>query len=142
MNGNTEMLNFIFQNAEMGVNTIRQILGMVEDMNLRKQLESQYNEYNEILSAAKKALNENGQDEKGIGKLDKIKTYLMINFQTLTDKSTSHIAEMLLIGSNMGIINAIKNLKKYANAEPDIIELMKRLLKTEENNVQQLKQFL
>jgi hypothetical protein len=142
MNGNTEMLNFIFQNAEMGVNTIRQILGMVEDMNLRKQLESQYNEYNEILSAAKKALNENGQDEKGIGKLDKIKTYLMINFQTLTDKSTSHIAEMLLIGSNMGIINAIKNLKKYANAEPDIIDLMKRLLKTEENNVQQLKQFL
>jgi hypothetical protein len=31
----------------------------------------------------------------------------------MTDKTPFHIAEMLIIGSNMGIINAIKNLKKY-----------------------------
>ena len=66
----------------------------------------------------------------------------MINLQTLTDKSASHIAEMLIIGSNMGIINAVKNLKKYKNAEPSIIDLMNRLLKFEEDNVQQLKEFL
>ena len=33
--------------------------------------------------------------------LKKIRTYLMINMQTLTDKSTSHIAEMMMIGSTM-----------------------------------------
>jgi hypothetical protein len=49
---------------------------------------------------------------------------------------------MLIIGSNMGIINAVKKLKKYKDAEPDIINLMERLLKFEENNVQQLKAFL
>jgi len=42
----------------------------------------------------------------------------------------------------MGIINAIKNLKKYNKAEPGIKNLMERLLKFEENNVQQLKEFL
>ena len=31
-------------------------------------------------------LNENGYDEKGIGSFEKIRTYLMINLQTLTDK--------------------------------------------------------
>jgi len=142
MNGNAELLNFVYQNSQMRVETIKQLIGIVEDNDFKNHLESQFNEYKEIHIAAKKALNENGYDEKGISALDKIKTYLMINIQTLADKSPSHIAEMLIIGSNMGIINAIKNLKKYKNAEPNIKNLMERLLKFEENNVQQLKEFL
>lgn len=142
MNGNTEMLNFIFQNSQMGVDTIKQLLGIVKDENFKKYLESQFKEYKEIHCAAQKALNENGHDEKGISTFDKIKTYLMINMQTMTDKTPSHISEMLIIGSNMGIIDAIKNLKKYNDAEPSIVKLMEKLLKFEEDNVQQLKQFL
>lgn len=142
MNKNAELLNFIYQNSQMGVDTINQLIDIVEDENFKKQLESQLNEYKEIHSAAKKSLNENGYDEKGIGTLEKIRTYLMINMQTLTDKTPSHISEMLIIGSNMGIINAVKNLKKYKDAESDILSLMKKLLKFEEDNVQQLKEFL
>jgi len=58
------------------------------------------------------------------------------------DKSTSHIAEMLIIGSTMGVIDAIKNIRKYQSAEPNIISLMERLLRFEENNIEQLKTFL
>lgn len=142
MNGNAELLNFIYQNSQMGVDTIKQLIEIVEDKEFIKHLKSQFDEYNEIHCAAQKALNENGYDEKGISALDKIKTYLMINIQTLTDKTPSHISEMLIIGSNMGVINAVKNIKKYMNAEPGIISLMERLLKFEENNIQQLKEFL
>lgn len=142
MNGNAELLNFIYQNSLMGVDTIEQLIGIVKDENFKKHLESQFKEYKEIHSAAQKALNENGYDEKGIGALDKIKTYIMINLQTLTDKTPSHISEMLIIGSNMGVINAVKNLKKYQHAESGIVNLMERLLKFEENNIQQLKEFL
>ena len=82
--------------------------------------------------------------EEGIEarKLDKIKAYLMINMQTLTDKTPSHIAEMLIIGSNMGIIDAVKNLKRYKNAEPGIIKLMERLLRSEENKCPAAEEFL
>ncbi len=142
MNGNTELLNFIYQNSQMGVDTINQLIDIIEDEELKKQLKSQFNEYKEIHNAAQNALNKNGCDEKGISTLDKIKTYIMINMQTLTDKTSSHISEMLIIGSNMGVINAVKNLKKYQNAEPDIVGIMERLLKFEENNIQQLKEFL
>lgn len=142
MNGNAELLNFVYQNSQMGVHTLEQLIRIVEDDDFKKHLESQYHEYQEIHKAAQKALNENGYDEKGISKPDKIKAYLMINMQTLTDKTPSHIAEMLIIGSNMGIIDAVKNLKRYKNAEPGIIKLMERLLRFEENNVQQLKKFL
>jgi hypothetical protein len=142
MNGNAELLNFIYQNSQMGVHTIEQLIGIAEDDNFKNHLESQYNEYKEIHRTAQDALNEAGYDEKGIGTLNKIKTYLMINMQTITDKTPSHISEMLIIGSNMGILNAVKNLKKYNDAEPNILSLMNRLLKFEENNVQRLKHFL
>ena len=142
MNGNAELLNFIYQNSQMGVNTLSQLMDIAEDEEFRKHLQQQYEEYKDIHEKAKQALNENGYDEKGISALDKIKTYIMVNIQTLTDKSSSHIADMLMVGSNMGIINAIKNLKKYSDAEQSIKSLMERLLKLEENNVQQLKNFL
>lgn len=142
MNGNAELLNFVYQNSQMGVDTIKQLIGITEDEEFKRHLESQFNEYKEIHSTAKSMLNNNGYDEKGISAFDKIKTYLMINMQTLKDKTPSHISEMLIIGSNMGVVNAVKNLKKYKEAENDIKNLMEKLLKFEENNIQQLKAFL
>ena len=142
MNGNAEMLNFIYQNSQMGVETIEHLASITENANFKKHLQSQYREYKEIHHAAREMLNKNGYDEKGISAFEKIRTYLMINLQTITDKSASHIAEMLIIGSNMGVINAIKIIKKYQNAEPDILGLMKKLQKFEENNIKELKAFL
>lgn len=144
MNENVELLNFIYQNSQMGVITIKQLIGYVEEKEkeFKKHLESQLDEYQQINLSAKSLLQENGYDEKGIGMMEKVRTYLMINIQTLTDKSPSHLAQMLIIGSNMGIINAIKNIRKYKNANMYIVGLMERLLRFEENNVQELKKFL
>lgn len=142
MNKNAELLNFIYQNSQMGVDTINQLMDITEDSEFSKSIEKQLKEYRTIHETAKSLLNNNGYDEKGISTLDKIKTYLMINMQTLTDKSSSHIAEMLIIGSNMGVIDSIKNIRKYQFAEKDILGLMEKLLKIEEDNIKNLKEFL
>lgn len=42
----------------------------------------------------------------------------------------------------MGVIDAIKNIKKYKNAEESILKLMNDIKKFEENNMEQLKAFL
>ncbi|MBU5483250.1 hypothetical protein KQI86_02850 [Clostridium sp. MSJ-11] len=142
MNGNAELLNFIYQNSQMGVNTIQQLIKIVEDKKFKDHLHEQLKGYEEIHQSAKEILNKNGYDEKGIGAFNKIKTYLMINLQTLNDKTSSHVSEMMILGSNMGIIDAIKNVRKYKEAEDDIVSLMKGLQKFEEENVEKLKVFL
>lgn len=142
MNGNVELLNFVYQNSQMGVETIKQLIGIVEDKDFKQHLDSQYREYEKFHSSAREMLNEKGFVEKGIGAPNKIMTYLMINMQTLTDKTSSHISEMLITGSTMGVIDAIKKLKEYKGAEPKIRSLMDKLLKMEEDNIQQLKRFL
>lgn len=142
MNQNAELLNFIYQNSQMGIEALQKLVSITKDSEFNKCLQSQLNEYKLINSNAVKKLNENGYDEKGIGTLTKIQSYIMLNIQTMMDKSSSHIAEMLITGSTMGTIDAIKNIKKYKDAEPSILELMNDLKKFEENNIEQLKAFL
>lgn len=142
MNGNAELLNFVYQNAQMGVNTMKQILDRLEDGSFKEQLRKQLTAYEDFQQEARKMLNENGFDEKGIGAFDRLKTYLMINMQTMMDAGEDHIAKMLITGSNMGIVEATQNIKRYENAEKDIIKLMERLLHMEEKNVEELKKYL
>lgn len=143
MNGNAEMLNYVYQNSQMGIESLKQILKIVENERFGKSLEKQLEEYQSINTKAGKMLNENGCDEKGINGMEKITSYLMINMKTLTDKSSSHIADMLIKGSNMGIVDATKKLHKYEDkAEKDIIALMKELQKMEGHNLEELKKYL
>ncbi len=143
MNANVELLNFIYQNSEMGVDTLNQLLNIVEDETFRNELKSELEEYQEIQEKARTLVESNDNHKKGISLLDKIETYITINIKTLKDKSNTHIAEMLIIGSTMGVCNAIKNIRKYnKDAEEDILRLMERLLDTEENNIKELKKYL
>ena len=143
MSADAEMLNFIYQNSQMGVETLNQLIPMIDNEAFKKRIEAQLKEYEQIHEEAKKLLNRHGYDEKGIGALEKIMAYLMIDMKTLMGKSSSHIAEMLIQGSNMGIIDAVKRINQYEKeAEKEVTALMKRLLKFEENNVERLKEAL
>lgn len=143
MSADAEMLNFIYQNSQMGVETLNQLIPMIDNEAFKKRIEAQLKEYEQIHEEAKKLLNRHGYDEKGIGALEKIMAYLMIDMKTLMDKSSSHIAEMLIQGSNMGIIDTVKRINQYEKeAEKEVTALMKRLLKFEENNVERLKEAL
>lgn len=141
-NDNAVFLNFIYENSGMGITTISQILDIAKEEDFCKHLQKELDEYRTVHQEAKRLLNENGFDEKGLTMFEKVRTYLMISAQTMMDKTSSHIAEMLITGSNMGILDATKHLKKADHVERDIKNLMDRLLKFEESNVQKLKAFL
>ena len=142
MNDNVKLLNFIYQNSQMGVETIDQLEKIVEDKEFKSYLKEKYEGYLKIHKDAKEKLNDHGYDEKGISTFEKIRTYLTINIQTLTDKSISHIAEMMMIGSTMGIVNAIRNLSDYSHAQDDILKLMKTLKEFEEKSYNDLQEFI
>lgn len=142
MDSNIEFLNYIYQNAEMGKETISQLISIVNDKLFKQKLESQKKEYNEIFDLVSNKIENTKGASKGIGTLTKISTYLMINFNTITDKTPSHVAEMIIQGSTMGIVDITKKLKEYDKADKDVLSLANRLLKFEQNNVNEMKRFL
>ncbi len=139
---NTEFLNYIYQNSQMGITTTEQLSSKTEDINFKNQLNSQLKEYQSINHEAAEQLHNSSQIEKGIPKTQEVATYMSITMKTLTDHSPSHISEMMMQGSIMGIIDVTKNLKKYASAANEVKSLASKLLQTEESNIESLKSFL
>ena len=73
--------------------------------------------------------------------MNKIMTWYGIEMKTLTDQSNSKIAELLLQGTNMGIIEGRKLLNnKETNQE--IHDLLEEFVTMQEDSVEQLKKFL
>lgn len=142
MSGNTELLNFVYQNSQMGIDTLNQLIELSDDEEFKDCLVRQLDKYREFNGEARKMLEEKGHNEKSLGMFDKLKTYLMINLQTMNDKSTSHLAQMLIEGSSMGVTNALQDLRKYEDADTEILRLMRKLYKFEEKNVEIYKSFL
>ena len=142
MNGNVEFLNYIHQNSGMGTDTIKQLIGICKDEEYKKVLHSQLSEYKMIHSASDQKIKQFNKDSKDINVFSKVSSYFMINLNTLLDKSPSHISEMLIQGSTMGIIDITKKLKEYPNADKEIRDLANKLLKLEQNNVDQCKKYL
>lgn len=61
--------------------------------------------------------------------------------KTIMDSSTSHIAEILLQGTNMGIIEGRK-LLNHKDTEGQVHQLVQEYVSMQENAVEKLKTFL
>ena len=142
MDGNIELLNYIYQNSEMGKDTLTQLIKMTTDENFKNNLQSQLNEYNSIFNEADEKLKSNNKESKSIGTLTKVSTYISINFNTLINKTPSHMAEMLIQGSTMGIIDITKKIKEYKSQDQTILGLANKLLQFEQKNIDELKKIL
>ena len=68
-------------------------------------------------------------------------TYYDIEMKTLTDKSDSKIAELLLKGTNMGIIEGVKLLNNKEITK-DVRDLIQEFVAMQENEVEYLKRYL
>lgn len=143
MNANAEFLNYVYQNSQMGVDTLQQLMEITDNKEFKTVLTQQLQGYEKFHNEARTLLNENGFDEKGLNMFEKIRTYLMVNLQLLSDNSVSRIAKMLIQGSSMGITQAVEKLNRYEQeAEKDARKLMTELKDFEEKNVEKLKGFL
>ncbi len=142
-NADAQLLNFIYQNSQMGAESLGEILPMVEAGKFKEGLRAQQKEYRQIHEEAGRKLNDAGYDEKGINAMQKMMTYLMIDMKLMVDSSPSHVAQMLIKGSNMGIIDAQKRIHEYESlADREVVKLMKHLKEFEEKNVERLKAYL
>lgn len=138
----TELLNFLRQNAEMGLNTLKQINGIIEPGELRKTIEKQLLEYKNVFDQCSRKLESIGGDAKNVNQAVKTTAGIMINVKTLTDKSDEKIAKMIIEGSTMGIIEINKKLKAYVDVEDDIKNIGYKLLVIEQKDIDEMKHFL
>lgn len=112
------------------------------DQALKDDLEPQLEEYRRMCIASEALLSAQKADVKGVNPMAKASAYLKMNANTMANKSPSHISEMLIEGSTMGIVDITKKLNEYKGADAGVMALGKALLKQEQNNIERLKKHL
>ena len=98
--------------------------------------------YDDFVSKVNKLMKKMGKEAKDLSFFTEMQSYLMIKMETLKDKSSEHIAGMLMQGSTMGIVQITKKLKEYKDSDKDVVKLAERLLEIEEKNFYELKKYL
>ena len=142
MKENINALDEISKGSSMGMDAINFILDKTEDDSLRKEIESEYNEYEKISKHIEKIYSKynDGKPHK-TNAMNKAMTWSGIEMKTMNDNSTSKLAELLIQGVNMGIIEGRRILnKKCINKEVE--ELVKEYEQMQEKNLDNLKKYL
>ena len=136
-----EMLRYIYEASDMGCYGIQSILDETEQGPFRDALKEQMTEYARLREESGGRLRQRGITPEGVGTVAKLSSRMMSGLKTMTDHSPSHIAEMMIEGNTMGMTKSIQHLHDYQESD-DVRDLADQLLKTEENNIRQMKQFL
>ncbi len=142
MEENKNALDELNKGTTMGMDAIKYTLDAVEDKEFKKVLKEQYNKYNEVSKKANKLYEEYSTKEPHeTSTMEKAMTWSNIKMQTMNDKSNSNIAEMLLQGTNMGIIEGRKILNNK-KLDKRVQKLIAEFVKMQEECVEKLKEFL
>ena len=142
MNRPEYILNEINKGIKMGMDSISSIAEKVTDDQLKDDLQSEYNQYNTILNDVNAELGKYEEFPKELNPAQKMMGWFDIQISTMTDDSDSKIAEMLIKGTNMGIIEGVKLLNNNPETTDTIKNILTNFIQFQENNVERLKKYL
>ena len=142
MKENINALDEIHKGACMGVDALSFVLDKVEDREFKKELKREYNDYKTIASEIEKIYpkyNDDKPHETNV--MNKAMTWSEVEMKTINDKSNFKIAELLLNGVNMGIIECIRILNKK-KIDDEVSKIVSRYVTMQEKSVDVLKSYL
>lgn len=142
MSSDTTLLNYIYQNVQMGQTTIPQLIASSHDPDFTDVLKSQLKEYEQIGAQAEKLLGKRSEAPDSVSPMAKMSSFVMTEMKTLRDSSVSHMAEMMIQGNTMGETTLLRHLRAGDDAGSEVMRLGEKLLHTLRNNTEQMKQFL
>ena len=136
----SELINFIRQNVQMGIDGIKIVIDDVKSKEFYDELKSELKEYNEIFNEAEELSDKAGYEKVDINAAVKIASHLSGRLRTING-GDSKIAESMIQGSTMGVTKLIMHINEF-NGDQDVLKIAERLLKFLEGNIENLNQFL
>ena len=142
-NQNLNILDEVNKGATMGMDAISFIAPKVKDDEFKGVLDVEYDKYKKI-SERVNDLYSNYTD-KGpheTNNMTKMMTWYGIQMKTMSDDTTSKLSELLMQGTNMGIIEGRRLLNQNDDAAPDVKSILNDFVVMQEDSVETLKKYL
>ena len=142
MDNNINVLDELNKGCSMGIQAIDFILKKTDSREFHDFLVEFNDHYIDISEEIKDLYEKYSDDEiHEINEIEKAMTWMGIEKDTILDSSTSKLADLLINGTNMGIIEGRKliNNKKM---DEDVYKLCHKYVKFQEKYIEKLKKYL
>ena len=142
MKNGKEILSSLLKTTQMGQLGIRSCLSASMRPGLRKALESQLREYDNIESEAHAIASQRGWEVEELDPALRFMTDAMTRMKLSRGNCDSRIADMMIQGNTKGMIKGLKNLHQFPQPDEKIRTLSQKLLDCETANIRQMQSFL
>lgn len=145
MNENNELLEYIYENATMGVKSCTNLIKILntKDNKIKKIVEGELKGYENFVKKAEKLLKKNKIVPKEKGILSEMAAKMGMSMEMMKDNSDARVADMLTKGFTMGNVDITKKIDRFeGDADKEILSLAKELLKFGKENIELLKPYL
>ncbi len=139
---NVKLLDDAYKNVRMGNHAINCIIEKIQDKQLVQLMKKQNKFYLDATKRLDVLAGKIDYKPKDLDVMLKASSYVGINMKTLFNKDTSHIAEMLIEGTTMGITTLIKEVKENSRADTNLVEISNEIIANQEQFIESLKKFL
>ncbi len=139
-----EFYRELYKNADTGYDAVSILMPKTTDEKLRHDMALHMDGYRYFARLAKEKINDAHEDAKKETPLRQIPARIGMMMHTVMDRSTSHMAELMINGSNMGIIDMTKNLnrmKEKGNTE-EAQQVCQRVIDFEQDNIKRMKKYI
>lgn len=142
-NKNLNILDEVNKGATMGMDAISYVSEKVTDDKFKNVLDKEYNKYQEISERVNDLYsNYTDKEPHETNAMNKMMTWYGIQMKTMTDDTTSKLSELLMQGTNMGIIEGRRLLNQNPEAEKDVKNILNDFVVMQEDSVETLKKYL
>jgi len=138
----TELLGYIRETTLMGRSGIDAVMKYAGCQPMTEALRQQRAEYGEILDAATQMLDQRGRTPEPLPLGSRMGVAMSRARNAFMPPSTSQIAGQMISGNTKGVIKSIQNHRQYLGKDERVTDLSKKLLETENRNIEQMKRFL
>lgn len=142
-NQNLNILDEVNKGATMGMDAISFVSEKVKDDTFKEVLDIEYNKYKKISNRVNDVYsNYSNKEPHETNAMNKAMTWYGVQMKTMSDDSTSKLSELLMQGTNMGIIEGRRLLNENQNAAQDVKNILNDFVVMQEDSVETLKKYL
>lgn len=142
MNDTIELCREISDSADIGKLVLARLIRSSRDASFRSVMADMFAGYHAILTEAKQIISAFDAADGGASMAQKQPILLGLRLNAAIDNSPSHLADMLIQGCTMSLINVARAQNEYTRADERAVSLAKRIRKADEENIRQLLKFV
>ena len=142
-NKNLNILDEVNKGATMGMDAISFVSEKAKDSDFKNVLDTEYNKYKKISQRVNDLYSHYSDKEPHeTNAMNKMMTWYGVQMKTMTDDTTSKLSELLMQGTNMGIIEGRRLLNEHHNIDSDVENILNDFVVMQEDSVETLKKYL